>query len=89
MIVAVQFRQDHVVAGAEAAVLGAAADDDLLPLPCCQQAAVQRRFQLLAAAVRAGVVHQIEGKRVAAGEPQNGLCRFQRLVVPVIDYNTS
>ena len=89
VIVAVQFRQDHIVAGAEAAVLSAAADDDLLPLPCCQQAAVQRCFQLLAAAVRAGVVHQIEGQRVAAGEPQNGLCRLQRLVVPVIDYNTS
>ena len=73
----------------DGAPLALNADNDLLPLPCCQQAAVQRCFQLLAAAVRAGVVHQIEGQRVAAGEPQNGLCRLQRLVVPVIDYNTS
>ena len=73
----------------DGAPLALNADNDLLPLPCCQQAAAQRCFQLLAAAVRAGVVHQIEGQRVAAGEPQNGLCRLQRLVVPVIDYNTS
>ena len=43
----------------------------------------------LPAAVGAGVVHQIQGQRVAAGVVQHGLCRLQRLLRPVIYYDTS
>ena len=72
----------------DGAPLALNADNDLLPLPCCQQAAVQRCFQLLAAAVRAGVVHQIEGQRVAAGAVQHGLGGPDGLPGAVIHHDT-
>ena len=65
--VTVQLRQNHVVPGAEAAVFGAAVEDDLLARPCRQRTGRCRCAQLFPAAVGAGIVYQIEGERVAAG----------------------
>ena len=83
-----KLRQDGVVAGAKAAVLFAAAHLNALPGPGGQQTLPHGLFQPGAAAVRAGVVHQIEGQRVAAGELQHGLGRLEHLVIAVIDNNT-
>ena len=86
--IAVQLGQDHIVAGAKAAVLGAAVHHHLLARACCQQAVRHGLLQLFAAAVRAGIVHQIQGHRVAACAVQHRLRRLQRLVIAVIYNNT-
>ena len=88
VIVARQLRQDSVVSGAETAVLLAAAHLDLLAGLSAQSAALHGGFQTCAAAVGAGVVHQIEGQRVAAGVLQHRLRRLEGFVAAVIDNDT-
>ena len=88
MEITVQLGQDHIMAGAKAAVLGAAVHHHLLARACCQQAVRHGLLQLFAAAVRAGIVHQIQGHRVAARAVQHRLRRLQRLVIAVIYNNT-
>ena len=88
VIVARQLRQDGVVSGAETAVLLAAAHLDLLAGLSAQSAALHGGFQTCAAAVGAGVVHQIEGQRVAAGVLQHRLRRPEGFVAAVINNDT-
>ena len=88
VIIARQLRQDGVVSGAETAVLPAAAHLDLLAGLSAQSAALHGGFQTCAAAVGAGVVHQIEGQRVAAGVLQHRLRRLEGFVAAVIDNDT-
>ena len=86
---AVQQAEHRVVSGAEAAVLCAAEHLHLLVLADVQGAVLRGLGKALAAAVRAGVVHQIQRQRVAAGAVQHGLCRPERFIRAVINYNTS
>ena len=85
---AVQQRQHHVVAGAKAAVLRPAEHLHLLAHSGAQGAVGCGGGQALAAAVRAGVIHQIQRQRVAAGAVQHGLGRTQGLLCAVINYDT-
>ena len=81
---AVQQRKHRIVPGAEAAVFGPAEHLHLLARCRAQGAVGCRAGQALAAAVRAGIVHQ----RVAAGAVQHGLGRPQGLFCAVINYDT-
>ena len=85
---AVQQRKHRIVPGAEAAVFGPAEHLHLLARCRAQGAVGCRAGQALAAAVRAGIVHQIQGHRVAARAVQHRLRRLQRLVIAVIYNNT-
>ena len=86
---ALQQAEHRVVAGAKAAVLCAAEHLHLLVLADVQGAVLRGLCKALAAAVRAGVVHQIQCQRVAAGAVQHGLCRPERFIRAVINYDTS
>ena len=88
MVIAGQQRQHGVVAGAEAAVVFPADHHDLLVLRAGQHAVPGGLLQRCAASVRAGVVHQIEGQRVAAGMIQHRLCGTDRLFTAIIGYDT-
>ena len=85
---AVQQRKHRIVPGAEAAVLGPAKHLHLLARCRAQDAVGCRAGQALAAAVRAGIVHQIQRQRMAAGAVQHGLGRPQGLLCAVINYDT-
>ena len=85
---AVQQRKHRIVPGAEAAVFGPAEHLHLLARCRAQDAVGCRAGQALAAAVRAGIVHQIQRQRMAAGAVQHGLGRPQGLLCAVINYDT-
>ena len=89
VIIARQLGQDGVVAGAEAAVLLPAAHLHPLARQGAQSAAPDGGFQPCTAAVGAGVVHQIEGQRVAAGVLQHRLRRPEGFVAAVINNDAS
>ncbi len=88
VVVAGQLRQDGIVAGAEAAVGLPAAHLYPLTGQGAEDAVPHGRFQPCTAAVGAGVVHQIEGQRVAAGIFKHCLRRPERFVAAVINNNT-
>ena len=85
---AVQQREHCVVPGAEAAVLQPAEHLHRLPGGGAQGAVLCGGGQLLAAAVRAGVIHQIQRERIAAGAVQHGLGGPDGLPGAVIHHDT-
>ena len=84
---AVQQREHRVVPGAEAAVLQPAEHLHGLPGGGAQSAVLCGSGQPLAAVVRAGVIHQIQRKRVAAGAVQHGLRGLDGFLCAVIHHD--
>ena len=85
---AVQQREHRVVAGAKPAVFQPTQHLHGLPGGSAQGAVCSGVRQALAAAVRAGVIHQIQCQRVAAGAVQHGLRRLYSFLSAVIYYDT-